>query len=221
MQVVVQVSPFYGNGAWRSWGGMSPQIIPVPPNTTPMDFIAPMFGFNFPNVIGLSIEDIQVYLATHNAAPDDQLRVESWENAGGLSLVTVVGDTSFTDFGPTVGDDTGWVSIMNAPVSIDGGGEYRISIKGAPLGPANDTSFGFDAGGLGENVGMPGWSLAATMEDSEIEYTAANGETWLTFDPQVPTPSPLAPDSAPIFPGNAGGLAVLIGHRGVTMVANS
>lgn len=220
VQVVVQVSPFYGNCAWASWGGMSPQIVPTPPNTVSMDYVAPMFAFDFPNVIGLQIQDVQVYLATHDAADDDQLRIESWENAGGLSLLTVTGDTSFNDFGPTVGDDTGWVSIMNSPVDIDGGGEYRISIKGAPLGPANDTSLGFVSGGLGENVGMPGWSLADTMEDSEIEYTAANGETWLPFDPQVATPSPLAPDSAPLFPGNAGGLAVQIGHPGITMVAN-
>ncbi len=221
VQLIVQVGPFYGDGDWQSEAGMDPRIVAVPPNTTTMDQVIPGFGFDFPAVASLEIRDIQLYLGNHDAAPDDQLRVEVWDNPGGLSTTSMAGDTIYSDVGPTSGTDTGWVSVLPARIPVNGGGEYRITLKGEPGGAANDTNFGFTLGGYGDVVEKPAWSLLATMEASEVEYTAANGETSIPFDPQVATPSPMAPNSAAIFPGNSGGLAVRIGHSsGIAMVAN-
>ena len=215
VQLIIQVGPFYGSGGWKSNACVDPAQVPVPPNTVGMESVAPTFPFAFPQYPGLEMESLQLYFASHAAGVQNQMRVELFEAAGAMSLVDATGETIFHDLGPSTGTATGWVEMLSSPIDISTAGELRVSIKSASTGFG--MSLGFTSGGYPNNVGRPGWPLAATVGDGELEYLAANGETWWDFQAANATASPLAPDSTPDTPGNAPGMHMRIGNASIQM----
>jgi len=218
VQLIVQPAPYYGSFYWMSNAIYNDVANPAPAGVTNMESIAPTFPCSFPTIPGLQIESLQLYFASHAAATENQMRVETWDSAGAMSLTDATGETLFHDFGSTSGTDVGWVEMVSTPVDISTVGELRFSIKSASSGTG--MQLGFTLGGFGDVVGKPGWSLADTTEDGELEYLASAGETWWDFRAGNATGTPLAPDSVPTQPGNAAGLAVRIGVPGFSMTAN-
>jgi len=219
VQMIVQPSPYYGSFYWQSNFIWDRVANPVPASFTNMASIAPTFPCSFPTIPGLDIESLQLYFGAHGAGAQDQMRVELWyDNVGPMSLTDVTDERLFSDLGATSGTDVGWYEMISTPVDIDTVGELRVSVKSASTGAA--MTLGFELSGFGNVVGKPGWSLAATTEDGELEYLASAGETWWDFQAGVATGTPLAPNSVPTTPGNAAAIAGRIGVPGFTMTAN-
>ncbi len=219
MMMIVQPAPYFGSFHWQSVAVYDRVRQGNPGSTVGMESVAPTFPCSFPVVSGLAVESLQLFFASNAAGAQDAMRVESFESAGAMSLTAATGETVFHDFGEIgSGTDTGWLELVSTPVDISTVGELRFSIKSASVGAG--MSLGFLSGGYGNDVGKVGWSLADTVEDGELEYTAAAGETWWDFRAGNATGSPLAPDSTPVTPGNQPGMYILIGIGGFQMEAN-
>jgi hypothetical protein len=206
IQIMAQPLPAFGSFAWQSMVLHDDVRNPAPPDVVALDSRFASFSTSMPVVEGLEIQSARVFFVTHTGVPLGQIRFSLSESAGPMSI------------GETSGSGLGWVEILGAPIDIADAGELRIGGKSSAPGTALQQGVTF--GGVGNVVGKPGWSLAATTEAGELEYNAAQGETWMDFDSDVATLSPLAFDSAPIQPNISPGMAVRIGISGFSMQAN-
>ncbi len=222
VQLIVQVAPYYGDAAWRSWAGPTPGRNDTSLTATSnMNSIWVAWAWDLPAVTGLRMYTAGVYLPVHSAL--QQPRLELWDNV--TDVADADGETIVYDFGQTSGSTAGWSDIdVSGGVDVDGGGLYRISVKCDPTGgPSTLTQIGFNTAEHDEAATPDEWGWGGDdglFGSTETEYTSAAGETTIDFDPSVATASPNTPDSTVINPGNSGGVHALIGHNGFVITAN-
>jgi len=218
----IQTGPnWYGDGSWRSWCGPTEGRNDTFGSTSNVNSIWVSWAWALPNIEDMMVYECGFSFGAH--ASDQQFRVELWADTADITDADT--DTILHDFGETSGSATGQYYYSPTPFSLTGNQQVRIDVKGTNTGVGGPgaSTFEFNVGDQDE-INTPddwGWPAgSASAGASEVEYTAANGETVIEFESNTATTSPLAPDSVALTPGNSGSLSMQIGHAGFALVAN-
>ncbi len=233
VRILIQEAPYHNDSRYRVIAGAVPgrHDQDLFASGTPVNHIFVRWTVVAPNLEDIALQETAINLQAHAAGDSNQIAVELWRPLSGPD--TLNGDVRVATIGIT-SDTQGtlWSFLEHDPIPLEPGGEYGVSIKGAPeAGSEDDTRLNVWLGtdGAGSEAlagypvyGPPGVAVANTEREVDANLPPPDTpETSIDFRAQVPTASPNPSDGTVIEPQNLGMLAYYLGKPGPTLTAGT